>query len=158
MCYWILGWVGDLCHIDALFSLNRLKILMPHAVRVERILVLGPAFQETLFLLQNKVPSQAITVIFFSSITSQNRSNMTKNRTLHGSRRYWRFLGTWSHSHIGSSLLFMWWRFLFVCLGSCFILILYVFGLWFSDLSILNYVLGYGHCPYLSLSRFSGVL
>ena len=83
-------------------------------------------------------------------VTGCDNSTELKRRVLHASRRCWLFLGTWSHSHIGSSLLFMRWRFLFVCLGSCFILILYVFGLWFSDLSILNYISGYGHCPYLS--------
>ena len=43
------------------------------------------------------------------------------------------------------------WRFSFVCFGSCFIPIVYAFGLWFSESSILYCILGYGYCLYLSL-------
>ena len=58
-------------------------------------------------------------------VTGCDSSTELKRRVLHASRRCLLFLGTWSHSHIGSSLLFIWWRFLFVCFCSCFILISY---------------------------------
>ncbi|KAK3100768.1 hypothetical protein FSP39_025065 [Pinctada imbricata] len=47
-------------------------------------------------------------------------STELKRWVLHEGRRCLLFLGTWSHSHIGNSLLFMWWRFLFVDGASAF--------------------------------------
>ena len=77
-------------------------------------------------------------------VTMKRRKSPTKhqlNTKIHRAKTQSR------HAH---SLLFIWWRFLFVCFSSRFILTYYAFGSWFSELSILCFIQGYGHYPYLS--------